>query len=459
MDNKIRILEITEAFGLGGTEQAVQIRAELINKDIFDVIVIGFYGSGPRKKLLEISNIKTFICDGDVVKLKNIISQFNPHIIHYYRGSSKSELVDIILLFSKELGIPVIFETNVFGRKLESQVDIRPDFTVHMSMSSMLRYSNLYGKSMVQLYKNNHRVIYLPVPRLKFNKYILDFDSKRLLRKELGIGEEEIVGVRVARPDLRKWSTKLEVALPHIFSHNRNLRLILMAAPERKIYKLQKLLGDKIIFIEQTSSIKKISEIYQISNFMLHSSGIGESFGLSMAEGMFWGLPVIVDSTPLMDNAQIEVVDHNENGIIVNSSSGFIKAVFNLISNKIILQKFSLSAKEKAIRYFEDEKIVKQWEKLYIQALSKKIQLNSNIISYSDLINDLFTESDYFKFPKEYANRLNNYLSSKDSLLMKIQQIYLDRLNTIHYTRTIGFQSLKDSLSTRIRSGHLFKRV
>ena len=455
----MKILEITDAFGLGGTEQAVQIRSELLPKEIFDIKVIGFYGSGPRELQLNEYSISTSVCNGSFSELEKIIASFKPDIISYYRGSSKSELVNFILELSNFLNVPIVIETNVFGRKLIGEVKRYPDYTIHMSFSSLLKYSKLVNKSLYKLYQENHRVIYLPVPVKKFERYIIDIEERNYIRNSIGISANDIVAIRVARPDIRKWSSKLELALSNILFLDPTLKILFMAAPPDKEKHLKKKFGDRIIFLNPTSSIEKISKIYQICDFMLHSSGIGESFGLSLAEGMYWGLPIIVDSTPEMDNAQIEVVDHGQNGFIVDSVNGFSMAVSSLINNRKLLKEFSINAKEKAIKYYSDQNIADKWIKLYIEAmLNKNLIKNTNYVQLNLEIRD--DEKRYYEsFEQEYNFRIQNILKAADNFVMICKLKYYNILKSISYLSKLDIKSIINIIFSRIISHKIFYRV
>ncbi len=154
---------------------------------------------------------------------------------------------------------------------------------------------------------------------------------------------------------------------------------------------------------------------------MIHSSGIGESFGLSLAEAMYWGLPVIVDSTPGMDNAQIEVIDNGKNGIVVNSSRGFVTAAKKLTTDRELMKKFGASGKYKAEKLYSDKNVIKQWELLFIEGLQNKKSeiINEDMKNYAESIKQSPAPEEYDLFEKEYQARLSDIHHEKDNFLIR----------------------------------------
>jgi len=51
---------------------------------------------------------------------------------------------------------------------------------------------------------------------------------------------------------------------------------------------------------------------------------LGETFGVSIAEAMTAGLPVVLNNTPYSTNAQTLLVDNGINGYVTNSMKGWV---------------------------------------------------------------------------------------------------------------------------------------
>ncbi|NJK90804.1 MAG: glycosyltransferase [Blastochloris sp.] len=67
---------------------------------------------------------------------------------------------------------------------------------------------------------------------------------------------------------------------------------------------------------------------------ILHTSSIGESFGYGLAEPMALGKPVITNSVPWHDQAQIELVRHGECGLIASTLPSMKAAILRMAENE-----------------------------------------------------------------------------------------------------------------------------
>jgi glycosyltransferase involved in cell wall biosynthesis len=77
---------------------------------------------------------------------------------------------------------------------------------------------------------------------------------------------------------------------------------------------------------------------------VLHTSSIGESFGYGIAEPMNFGKPVIANSTPWADQAQIELVRHGECGFIAGTPAAMAAAMLTLACDSELRGKFGHAA-------------------------------------------------------------------------------------------------------------------
>jgi hypothetical protein len=200
--------------------------------------------------------------------------------------------------------------------------------------------------------------------------------------------------------------------------------------------------------------------MYQASDIMVHSSGIGESFGLSLAEGMYWGLPVVVDSTPGLDNAQIELVDHGSTGIVVDSASGFAEAVSQLAAEPERRRAMGEAGRSKAKDRYVDARIIPQWEKIYINALSqaRPAIVPAATVEYANAVEALPEDCEYQSFPPLYRQRVAMLLGSHPSALERIRHALRRSQDTRHYIRKVGLSVAFRVAASRLRSGLLLRR-
>jgi hypothetical protein len=214
--------------------------------------------------------------------------------------------------------------------------------------------------------------------------------------------------VRIARPDLRKWSQRLERALPAILRSVPALRFVFMAAPGSKVEALRRRYGSRLIFLPPTDDLDRLTAIYAACDLMVHSSGIGETFGTSLAEGMYWRLPVVVDSTPDLDNAQIEVVDHGVTGLVTASGAGFAEAILRLASDVAFRQRLGAAARAKVQARYADLVVTRQWERVLIASMKQSgfSAPTAGLLDYGRQIDPLPAAGEYRSFEDEYRRRL-----------------------------------------------------
>lgn len=454
--DKLRALELSGAFGLGGTEQAVEIRAAMLDRARFDVRAVGVFG-GPRFNRLRERGVVVNDLAGELARLGPLLDEFAPHVLHYTRSERDCAHSKYVQEQALRARVPVLIETNVFGRPAGWEQQRPPNLTCHMSLASMLRCARATERSMAELHAQGHRAVYLPVPTP--DGYGAPPEEREPARKALGIAPNELLACRVARPDLRKWSLRLELALPRLFEQIPELRFAFMAAPPEKARRLVARFGRRVLCLEPDSSFERLATLYAASDFMLHASGIGESFGLAVAEAMFHGLPVVVDSTPEFDNAQVEVVEHERTGLVVRSSAAFVTAARRLARNPNERAAFGRAGRARAARWFADGVVARAWQALYAAASAEAgIELSPPLAELRDQRDAVFTPEDYAGFDERYAAACRDTLGPDPDW----RELGIGRLvrawDTVLYARQRGVGPLVHVLKSRLRAGRLLAR-
>ncbi len=453
---RLRVVELSGAFGIGGTEQAVEIRSALLDRARFDVHAVGVFG-GPRRARLAEHGVEVTDLAGDLGRLGPLLDEFSPHILHYTRSERDCVHSKLVQAQALRAEVPVLIETNVFGRPAGWEQRRTPDLTCHMSLASMLRCARAAGCSMLELYGKGHRAVYLPVPTP--DGYGVAPPAREAARRTLGVAPDEVLACRVARPDLRKWSTRLELALPALFAQNPALRLAFMAAPPEKARQLSARFGRRVLCLEPEVSFERLAAIYSASDFMLHASGIGESFGSSMAEAMFHGLPVVVDSTPEFDNAQVEVVENERTGLVVRSSAGFVAAAVRLTRNPSERAELGRLAHERAATWFADRVVTRAWESHYAAASAAAgIALSPALAATWEGAPKPFGADDYATFGARYEDACGRTFGpGPDWRELGVGKLMRAR-DTLRYARQRGVGPLLRVLKSRLRAGRLLSR-
>lgn len=155
--NKIRIIEAVNQLGLGGTEYAVQLFSKFLNKDRFEVTVIGLLNGGERVRLIEDLGIKVILLNGDLPKLGQLLQETD--VFHWHgNGSLEPELFKVI----KANKPKIVIQTNVFGQFDNSTFYDVIDYDLYISKMILVRRMKR-DKKLQNNYASKRKVLPYPV--------------------------------------------------------------------------------------------------------------------------------------------------------------------------------------------------------------------------------------------------------------------------------------------------------
>jgi len=166
-------------------------------------------------------------------------------------------------------------------------------------------------------------------------------------------------------------------AIPQVIKEFPQMKLLIIGGggvpsetTEEEIKRLVKILG-LTNYVHFLGWRKDIGEILSICDLFVLPS-LWEGFGLSNVEAMAAGIPVVatnVDAIP-------EVVSDGETGILVppKNSGALANAILSLLKDPEKMRKMGQAGKKRAFTFFSAERMVKDYEKLYLSIFSKKAQ-------------------------------------------------------------------------------------
>jgi len=414
--NRINVLQVCNQLGVGGTEKALQIFSESFDEGIFKVHVCGIMGGGEREKLLREKGFEVYVLNNDEQELIRLMRDKNIHIVHIHRAGHEEPFV---IVAARKVNVPIIIETNVFGLVDNSKSGKLLDHHVFMSKMCALRYQRWMGISTEEFFKS-HKVLYNPVNLDDFEKNKMGDAEIRKLKESLGIDEDDPVIGRIGRPDIGKWGDICLDMMHHLVKEIPNVKYIIVGAPESVRKEVQKHgMRGNFVFLESIPA-DEVIRFYNLIDVLAHSSRMGESFGYTIAEAMAAKKPVVVNSTPLSDNAQIELVDNGITGFVANSSKDYAKAIGYLIKNKNEAKQMGLAGYEKVKREYEAKRSTKILEKIYIGLLKERIKLDDDIVTKYEGTEYFPSKEDVEIFKREYERRLEDCFGC-ESMLYKAE--------------------------------------
>src|SRR5262249_52121198 len=126
---------------------------------------------------------------------------------------------------------------------------------------------------------HTHSLVYKAVDFGKFCRHILSPGERQESRRAFGIRSDELVLLRVGRPDVRKWSDFLLAAAPLIFTKVPNAKIVFVGAPEsRRRWINTQSWGNRVLFWPNVADDRKLALYYQVADVLIHASRRGETF-------------------------------------------------------------------------------------------------------------------------------------------------------------------------------------
>lgn len=347
---------------LGGTEKAACEWGRLLKEREHEIFFLALK-SGPRISDLERSNIPYTIISESSTQAKILIADIiAPMDVIHIHAPGFPHPGDVLGNAIQYLGrkIPVV-QTNIFGKLQNPAENAWTDFRLYISWTSCVQAARRSGRRLDHEFFRRQSVAVYPLEdplEDQAKREILELGSGRL-RESLGRAPEHVLFGRFSRPEPNKWTPLVLEAFLAAYRENPNLRLLLREPPpevahhlqnsglaqlypatdrmkaqlpniQRTIYHSQSATICPILILPATADPTELTTSQMACDVILHTSSIGESFGYGLAEPMALGKPVITNSVPWHDQAQIELVRHGECGLIASTPPSMKKAILHM---------------------------------------------------------------------------------------------------------------------------------
>lgn len=360
-----RVLHVVSSLGLGGTEKVMHLLLTRLAPARFHRAVWSPV-DGPRAAPLRAAGVTTFI-GGD---LGDVAARHRPHIVHLHRaGWPQPELLRPLRTAFRQAApaasppgaavaarrLPVIVETNVFGRHDPSPPGRLIDVTLFVSRFCADRFARMQAVAAVP---PRWRVLYNPVDTALFARLTPDPAVRDYARPVLG---------RLTRPDPGKWSPLALHILPALRREMPHFRYhIIGGTSEAERYVREHGLTDNVRFLPPVRDDAALAAFFNGLSLLAHANDTGESFGLAIAEAMAAGLPVVTHPCPgLRDNAQLELVEHGVTGLVAHTTEEYVQAVLHLLRHPETARRMGEAGRHKAAALFDAGVQTRALEALY----------------------------------------------------------------------------------------------
>lgn len=373
----MNILIFANTLSIGGTEKAACRWAWGLKARGHSVSVLTLK-DGPRRTELEAHGIPIFVTPEQAAPIVDAITSIKPDVIHAHAPGFPHEGDVLGKALANLPKIPVV-QTNIFGRLENPKEDEWTDFRLFISWTSC-----------VQAARRAFRKLDLAFfERASVASYPLDpddgpsADEIAAFRERNGLAASNVVFGRFSRPEPNKWTDLALDGFRKALKQDRRLKLLLREPPPAIAERLRNAAdADRFCILPATSDPVELRLTMASLDAVLHTSIIGESFGYGIAEPMNYGKPVIANSTPWLDQAQVELVRHGECGFIASTPSSVTSAILWLAADESLRSSLGQRAQAYIRKLADPQKSLDRLE----MALSAAIHQQPNPYAEEDLM-------------------------------------------------------------------------
>lgn len=306
------------------------------------------------------NNLKTY------KELKNIIEENNYSIIHCHTPVG-GVLTRLAARNARKKGTKVIYTAHGFhfykGAPLLNWLIYYPIEKICSRWTDTLititKEDYEFAKKKLKKAKRIEHICGVGMNTERFEKDFSD-EEKQIIKKELGIKNEDIVFSYVAELNKNKNQILLIDVIKELKKENLNVKLLVVGeGPLKEQYKQYIKNNNLEDNIKLLGKRKDINEILSITDIYLASS-IREGLPVNVMEAIYKGLPV----TATDNRGHRELVKNNENGFIVNTMEEMKEKIQILLNNKRLKEKFGQNGKIKSKKYAINN-VIEDMKKIY----------------------------------------------------------------------------------------------
>jgi len=391
-----RVAHVHPSLGFGGTQKSIEAMVRYAT-DHFESHILCLNDLGVRGESLRDDGYRAEVVD-DINGVRDYIREHDIDVVHVHGGFDRgTEVIDI----ARKEGIPATLKSLHFGKPDDGNLEAHVDRYLYVGKMIFLRHLLLSNRSLLPVnWQDNHRLLYNPL-----DLHQIDPDGPGKYRKKFDIPDNAPVVGKIGRSAPEKWGSIMIDSLNKVVDERPDTHILLVNTPE-KIQKQLKSLGlDNVHHIDGVP-LGDIDMFYNSIDVLTHSSAIGECCPYVFLEAMASGTPIVVDSQPMRDNGQIELLDHGTHGYIANTPPAYANATLELLNDPDLRKSMGEAGQERVDTTFAAEKIADRLESLYATVLVENEAIDDDELAWWDGPPEV---TDMPAFAEDYACRLNMY--------------------------------------------------
>lgn len=379
----VRILLVIDSFFTGGAEfSTLELFSYLKEKDIVIKIC-------KLKKMSPEYSSDTFNLENDIIftlpngsfwekrqALKNIVYQFKPDIIHSVLFNANLLVRSIRVFDSNFLHIESLVNHTYSDSRLHEEGVTKfklEGYRFLDKITSVLGTDHFHpnGYSVAKHYRDKLGIHENKMTVIHRGRDIKKYNVKPYNRKEIGIDDDKIILINVARQEYQKGQ---DVLLNAIFLLPKNIfekvHLLIVGREGKSTTSLIKTVKEKnldktVTFLGHRTDIPELLKMSDIFVFPSRFEGLP---GV-LIEAEAAGLPVICTNLPMMK----EVVEVDKNAFVfeINNEIQLAECITKLVSNEDLKNKFASESARIFKEKFQLDSVHQKMYNLYFKLLSK----------------------------------------------------------------------------------------
>ncbi len=281
----------------------------------------------------------------DVYKLKKIINELKPDILHIHYATGYG-LMGKLTCFHRR--IVSIYGSDIYNFPNKSFLHKKIlEFNLSKA-TAILSTSNNMADKYIEIYKNKERPLITP--------FGVDLNIFKQLNHN---NESSIINIGIVKKLEYIYGIDILLKAFHLLCHmniNKEVKLHIVGfgSMDNELKQLAKRLkiDDKVIFYGLIQNDKLPEFLTKLDIFVVPSRF--ESFGVAAVEAQACGLPVIVSNVGGLP----EVVENNVTGLVVENENIelFAESMKTLIQDEKLRKQFSKNAIDRVKKYYDWEK-------------------------------------------------------------------------------------------------------
>lgn len=418
------VLLLLPHLDLGGGARRIKTYCDNLDRKMFVPCVCIFSHQVLRDLDGVIGKNTPRLFSDDPEKIKRFCRKNNVQAVYTFYDGQYSEKLFTMLSRLRDAGVRII-TNNVFAYYDKRMDDLSDLVLFQTKMMLAVKFARNFPK---KLTLDKYKVLPNPVNTKYFRQFVISPEHRSRIRARLGFQKSDTIVARFGRNDVVKWGDILTGTMlsPNL---DDNVKFLIVGIPKSRklllkiMQKFSRKLSRRIVLREPTKDDRQLMQWVQAADIIGHGVKIGEGCSNAINEAMYWGKPVITNSTPHCDNGQIEQVDHNITGFVANTVPEWVEKINQLNTDLVLRQKLGLAGKKKAEENWNEEVVVSALEYYLGLVLGTKIPRPKKLV----------TPLQISRFEKKYNQFIHSTPPRPASPLWKLLDVVKRTADYIEY--------------------------